>query len=76
MEEVAELQAEPYFTPNFFQSYEGVEFIRMNPQKPPNDEVLTGMSQRMSRSIENGTEGETWKFTKVCRASRTDIDGW
>jgi hypothetical protein len=57
-EEIQELKSEPYFVPNFFKSYEGLEFIKLNPQRPPNNEVLMRMSQRMSRSIGGATEGE------------------
>lgn len=57
MEEIADLKTEPYFIPNFFRSSKGLEFIKLNPQKPPNDEVLMRMSQRMSRSIGGNTHG-------------------
>ena len=54
--EIKELQGEPFFIANYFKTNHGKEFIRENPQKPPNEEVLMRMSQRMSRSI-GATEG-------------------
>lgn len=60
IEEIAELKQEPYFVSNYFETYHGRDFLRENPPKAPNEEVLMRMSQRMSRSIgatEGGREG-------------------
>lgn len=56
IQEIRELQDEPFFIANYFRTYHGKLFIKENPQKPPNEEVLMRMSQRMSRSI-GATEG-------------------
>lgn len=50
-EEIADLKNEPYFVPRYFETHIGKEFLRENPPKPPNEEVIMRMSQRMSRSI-------------------------
>ena len=55
-EEISELKKEPYFIPNYFDSNFGKLYIQANPPKPPNEEVMLRMSQRMSRSI-GATEG-------------------
>jgi hypothetical protein len=43
-------------SPNYFVTQHGKDWVKENPQKPPTDEVLMRMSQRMSRSI-GATEG-------------------
>ena len=55
-EEISELKKEPYFVPNYFDTHFGKLYIKENPPKPPNEEVLMRMSQRMSRSL-GATEG-------------------
>lgn len=35
---------------NFFGTQDGDEFLRMNPQKAPSEEVLTRMRQRLERN--------------------------
>lgn len=68
-EEISELKREPYFVPNYFDTYFGGLFIKENPPKAPNDEVLMRMSQRMSRSI-GATEGAHGSSHEADRASQ------
>lgn len=46
----ATLKAQSDYVQNFFETADGTGFIQFNPQKPPSDEVLTRMKQRLERN--------------------------
>lgn len=47
----------PSFAGAYHKSRSGQEYFRANPVKPPSDEVLMRMSQRINRSQHNGEKG-------------------
>ena len=79
MEEIGELQKEPYFLPNYFETHQGKDFIVENPPKAPNEEMLMRMSQRMSRSIGAATENGEENYNDADRISQytqnRDLEG-
>ena len=44
-----DLKGKSDYVENFYQTYEGIDFTKRNPQKPPSDEILMRMKQRMDR---------------------------
>ena len=50
LKEYKDKKETPIFASQYKTSRQGVEYYRENPVKPPSDEVLMRMSQRITRS--------------------------
>lgn len=49
----------PTFANQYHKSRAGVEYFKANPVKPPSEEVLMRMSQRINRSQQNTDKGQS-----------------
>lgn len=53
MKEYNDKKETPTFASQYHKSRQGQEYFRANPVKPPTEEVLMRMSQRITRSQQN-----------------------
>ena len=49
----AQMKNTPSFSDSYHTSRAGMEYHKANPVKPPSEEVLMRMSQRINRSLQN-----------------------
>lgn len=59
LQEYKEKKETPTFASQYHKSRAGIEYFKANPVKPPSEEVLMRMSQRINRSQQNTDKGQS-----------------